>query len=257
MTQRTDEWMRLDAGALQYHAAQWEAPKRSTIAFERFCRQELAASRHVIDLGAGSGAATAFLASSHRGTAFTAFDLSADLVEAGRSAAAAAGAHNLRFLQGDWYAYGSSEAFDGVVSLQTLSWLPEHESALQVVFDRIGPRWVGLSSLFYEGDISCRIEVHEHPRDRRSFYNVIALPALARLAERHGYVLERFEPFRIDVDLPRPADSDRMATYTRRVVDETGGEPERLQLSGPLLMSWYMVLLRRKDAAAGASAGRR
>jgi SAM-dependent methyltransferase len=251
MSQRTDEWVNLDAEALRYHTAQWEMPKRSTVAFERFCREEIRGSSRVIDLGAGAGACTAFLAERHPSTRFTAFEYSPDLVEIGRRIGAERKASNLEFRQGDWYDIQCNDAFDGVVSLQTLSWLPEHESALRVIFERIRPRWVGLSSLFHEGDISCRIEVDEHQRGRKVFYNVYSLPAIGRFCRQHGYVLERFERFEIDVDLPKPGNPDQMGTYTRRVVAEHGGGAERLQFSGPLLMTWYMVMIKRAECEAG------
>lgn len=245
MPQRTDEWSNLDAEAIRYHAAQWDAPKRSTVAFARFCGDELRQSAHVIDLGAGAGAGTAFLAQQCPSTRFTAFEYSAELVATGRELSAARTIPNLAFQQGDWFGFRGSDAFDGAVSLQTLSWLPAFEPALQAVFERVRPRWFALSSLFHAGDISCRTEVEEHRRGRKSFYNVYSLPAVARFCCEHGYRVERVERFDIDVDLAPPDNPDQMGTYTRRVLGDDGGPAERLQVSGPLLMPWYMVMIRQ------------
>lgn len=257
MSQRTHEWVNLDAEALRYHTAQWETPKRSTVAFERFCRDEIRQSSRILDLGAGAGAGTAFLAQRYPLTAFTALDYSGDVVEIGRDIAASRDLANLHFLQGDWYDFQCTDAFDGVVSLQTLSWLPACEPALQAIFERIRPRWVGLTSLFHEGDISCRIEVEEHQRGRKMFYNVYSLPAVDRFSRQHGYMLDRFERFDIDIDLPKPDNPNQMGTYTRRVLAEDGGFAERVQLSGPLLMTWYMVVIKQVggESVSGANAG--
>src|SRR5690349_13595359 len=124
--QRTDEWLRLDAEALRYHAVQWETPKRSTVAFEAFCAPQLSRSSGVIDMGAGAGASTAYLAERHPNVHFTGFDYSEELIELAAQIARTKGAINLDFLQGDWYDLHLEERYDGVISLQTLSWLPDH-----------------------------------------------------------------------------------------------------------------------------------
>ena len=56
--QRLDEWSQIDDRALTYHLNQWRNPKLSTIAFEKFTRELIKQSCNIIDMGAGSGAAT-------------------------------------------------------------------------------------------------------------------------------------------------------------------------------------------------------
>ena len=70
--QRLDEWEAIDELGYRYHYAQWENPKQSTLAFESFTSQHISTSKNIIDLGAGGGAATAFLANRHKSTQFTA-----------------------------------------------------------------------------------------------------------------------------------------------------------------------------------------
>jgi hypothetical protein len=110
----------------------------------------------------------------------------------------------------------------------------------------MNPNWIALTSMFYEGDITCRTEVDEHKRNRKSFYNVYSLPAISRLCEAEGYDLTMSTPFEIDIDIDRPRDLDIMGTYTKRVVSNNANKFERLQISGPLLMSWYMVLIQKR-----------
>jgi len=240
--QRLDEWETLDAQALNYHESQWAVPKRSTEAFEAVARKYLSNSRDVIDLGAGAGAATAWIANRHPRVQFTALDYSGSLVEAGRKIAETRGVNNLKFAQGNWFDMSGIGSFDGCISLQTLSWFSGFQEPLKALFDQIKPRWIGVSSLFYEGDITCRIEVEEHKRSRRSFYNIYSLPEVRRFCLQEGYRVAEADPFVIDIDLPKPTDIDLMGTYTRLIQD--GREvPSRLQISGPLLMSWYFVVI--------------
>ena len=88
------------------------------------------------------------------------------------------------------------------------------------IFNKLSPRWIALTSLFYEGDISCKIQVLEHRRNRETFYNVNSLPLLSRICEENGYLLTRFVPFEIKSDIDKPTDRDYMGTYTRKVCAE-------------------------------------
>lgn len=236
--QRTSEWANLDETARQYHLAQWRQEKQSTRAFADFIAGELGNSRLVVDLGCGAGACTNYLATKNPSVQFSGVDLSAELIriatDFGKSTP------NLRFMQGDWFSL-QPNFYDGAVSLQTLSWLPEFEAPLEQIFSKIKPKWFAATSLFYEGDISCRIEVNEHARGRTSFYNVYSLPAIARFCEQRGYHLTRSAQFHIGIDLEKPSNLDAMGTYTRKT--EAG---ERLQISGPLLMPWHMIMIERQ-----------
>jgi SAM-dependent methyltransferase len=240
--QRKDEW-ELDAAGHAYHRAQWLAPKQSTLAFERFAHGRLATAARVVDLGCGAGGATAYLAKEHPATAFLGIDYSSELVATAAANAKQAGLANLGFEQGDWYELLPRDDVDGVISLQTLSWLPAFQRPLQAIFERLRPRWIAVSSLFYPGEISCRIEVTEHLIDKSCFYNVYSVAEIARFCRAHGYELTHHQPFEIDIDLPKPDSPDAMGTYTVRTSD---GDARRLQLSGPLLMNWRFLLIERR-----------
>jgi hypothetical protein len=56
---------------------------------------------------------------------------------------------------------------------------------------------------------------------------------------QRGYEDFVFQPFNIDIDLPKPA-HDGMGTYTEQL--ENG---QRIQISGPVFMSWYFILARK------------
>lgn len=244
--QRTDEWVNLDENQITYHSKQWDEEKQSTLAFYEFIKHKLDATRCVLDLGAGAGAVTSYFARQAKGVSFVAADYVKDLLRLGQSLAHEERIQNLTFRQLDWFALKKSDEFDGVISTQVLTWLPELRTPLEQVFRNIAPKWFALTSLFYEGEISCTVEIIEHISGRKTFYNVYALPEVERVANEFGYRLTNFEKFEIPIDLPKPADKNLMSTYTTRVVD-TSDQEERIQISGPLLMPWYMLLLERND----------
>ena len=83
--QRVSEWKNLDIRQVEYHSIQWDTPKQSTLAFNDVLKQHLSQSQNVIDLGAGAGASTSFLANNHKSVHFTAFDYSKELIQKRKS----------------------------------------------------------------------------------------------------------------------------------------------------------------------------
>lgn len=244
--QRTDEWKNIDHAALRYHIDQWDTPKRSTEAFEYFASKYIEKTNHILDLGCGAGAATAYLAKKNPNVLFTGYDYSNELINIGNDIAKAKNINNVSFKENNLFNLNKEDQFDGVISLQTLSWLPEFEAPLVEIFRKISPKWLGITSLFYEGDITCRTEVEEHKRNRKVFYNTYSLPSITRLCKSEGYTLKTATPFMIDIDIIRPANIDEIGTYTKRTIGENNSI-ERLQISGPMLLNWYMLLIEKSQ----------
>jgi SAM-dependent methyltransferase len=243
--QSTAEWENLGSHRMEYHLAQYEHPKHSTVAFCNFLKQVIDTTGDVIDMGCGAGAATNYFAEHFPDRHFIGIDLSPQLTHIANSNKKFP---NISFEQGDWYDLADRTMVDGVVSLQTLSWLPEYEAALKAIFKKLRPKWIAMSSLFYDGEVSCKIEVTEHLYDRTSFYNVYPLKQLDAFCMRYGYRLTRSTPFKIEVDLARPKniDIDQMGTYTVAISPPNGSHlQERLQISGPLLMNWQFIYISK------------
>jgi SAM-dependent methyltransferase len=242
--QRTQEWDVIDERALAYHMVQWSEPKRSTLAFHEYAEAKLRSAGRIVDLGCGAGAATAYLASRHPDQEFVGVDISPELIAIAARLARDKSSGNLSFRADDWYGLGEYPPVDVVVSMQSLSWLPGFEQPLAAIFERLRPQSIIASSLFYDGRISCRIEVEEHLRDRKTFYNVYSIQAVDDFCALHGYRVTTHAPFHIDIDIPKPVDQDFMSTYTVPVQGRSG--PERLQISGPLLLNWRFVTIERR-----------
>jgi SAM-dependent methyltransferase len=246
-SQRLDEWSKLDPAGVEYHVRQWREPKRSTVAFEEFIRPRLQAQTKVVDLACGAGAATAFLARRHPDIDWLGIDYSPELILMAAQVSRKESVRNVAFRQGDWFELEELQDVDGVVTLQTLSWLPEFERPMTRLFEALRPRWMAISSLFYSGDITCRTEIEEHSRGVRQFYNTYSLPAVDRHCATYGYRVAKAVPFVIDVDLARPANRDVMGTFTVRTsAPAEDAVPLRLQISGPLLMNWQFVLIEKQ-----------
>ena len=75
--------------------------------------------------------------------------------------------------------------------MQTLSCLPGYNNFLKSVFTNIKPSWLGITSLFYDGDISSIVKVNEHANKRIFFHNTYSLKDISRFSERYGYEITK------------------------------------------------------------------
>lgn len=244
MEQRTAEWLDKNKVNTDYHDRQVREPYRSTIAFCDWLETERLVSPEselrVLDLCSGTGANIYHMSKRYPKSTFLGVDINPDNVERGNAFFQSGGVDECRLEVGDIYNLDPRyvSKFDGVVSFQSLMALPEFVGPLRAMA-KLAPRWIALTSLFYDGPVSCTIDIAEYDAglepNRSGFYNVYSLPVVRKHMRANGYRDFRFTPFEIDVDLPKSREG-LMSTYTERLEDG-----RRLQISGPLLMPWYFI----------------
>ncbi len=235
-----------DPVSMEYHMRQWEKPKESTIHFHKFIGQQLTKSLNVADLGCGAGASTHFIAAKNPKCKFLGIDQDPKLIDiAKRAKAYKNNSQNLEFALGDCFDLSrfSEFSFEGVLSMQTLSWLDAWKDPMQEIYLKLNPDWIAISSLFYPGDISAQIKISEPVRNRITNYNVISIKEFDNHAKNFGFHVQHYEKFEIPIQIPKPLDEDVMGTYTLRVTEES--EEKNIQISGPILMPWYFILVER------------
>jgi hypothetical protein len=250
MEQRLDEWITNKND--DYADRQFKTTYRSTVKFCDWLEQLGALSQkstcNILDIGTGKGANLYYMQKRFSKCQFEGIDINNDYIKEGNAFFESEKISSCKLEYGDLYELHSEKyagRFEGVVSYQTLSWLPEYEIALTEMI-KLNPEWISLTSLFYEGLIDAKIEIHSYnnPREKKSSrtisYNTYSLPRLENFFFEKGYKIFKFCPFEIDIDLPKPADL-YMQTYTQKLNDG-----KRLQISGPLLMNWFFIFAAKK-----------
>lgn len=232
-----NDWnIKPDPVTLDYHLKQWETPYRSTVAFGKFIEPFVHDGDRIVDVGCGAGAATEYLAQHYQNAVWWGMDESESLIHEANSRCTHA-----NFMRRDIGLLMKAPHMQGVVSLQTFSWMPNIETPLDEICEKIQPRWLAFSSLFYEGDISCKIEVNEPKRPRSSFYNIYSIQRTERFLKERGYRMADCVPFDIDINLAPPENRDLMGTYT--VPLKPSGR--KLQFSGPLCLPWHFLAFEK------------
>lgn len=245
--QRKTEWLEI---VNDYHEKQYSQVYRSTVRFCDWLAEKglinVNKTIRIADIGTGQGANIYYMANRFPEAEFTGIDLNPTLVDLGNAFFKSKSQTNCMLVEGDLYDLDTSHRgrYDGLVSLQTLSWLPDYKEPLEKMAD-LGPEWIALTSLFYEGDISCKIEVKDYTsvndnmNYKESYYNIYSLSKVQDCLRKKGFTSFEYIPFEIDTDLPKDSRKG-MGTYTERLEDG-----RRLQISGPLLMNWYFILAKK------------
>ena len=209
--------------------------------FEEIIRPYLTDDVSVLDACCGIGDLLYFLTQLNPNARFTGVDKAEFLIDEARTHFA--DNPNVTFEPGDIYALSDqfgANSFDLSVCKQTLSWLPSYERPVEELM-AVTRRAVFISSLFYDGRIDFETRVRDLTTDAgrggyNAFYIVYSFPIFREFClERGAQDVVGFD-FNIGIDLPRPANPDRMGTYTVQL--QSG---ERLQISGALLMPWKIV----------------
>jgi SAM-dependent methyltransferase len=239
--QRTTEWLEnIDA---DYHIRQFETPYRSTVAFcDWLEKQGLIGGEQnngmILDAGSGSGANIKYLGERFPCNQYLGVDLNKELVDLGNEYFQS---HELdhRLMKGDLFDLSAiaKNNVEGIVSFQTLSWLPGYQDAIRSMAS-VESRWIAASSLFYDGPLEFKIEVDEFTsqRQRKALYNIYSIDRVREQFSELGYQNFYYSPFEIDIDLVPPLDKG-LGTYTR---DFTSGE--KAQFTGPLMLPWYFIV---------------
>jgi SAM-dependent methyltransferase len=243
-TQRVTEW--LDTPKMDYHERQLNEVYRSTVHFfdwlEKIGYIKPDSRMMILDLACGAGANLAYMAKRYPCCEFIGIDVNPMHVSNTNKMLRQRGVFNAHADEGDWYKLKPQyrNLFDGVVTFQTLGWLPEFTEPVSEICG-LKPRWQAHTSLFYEGLVSATTETQTWDEDgnpkRNLFYNVYSIPVVKKFLASKGYGAFDYKPFEIDIDLPNTGE---FRSYTEKTWDG-----RRIQISGPVFMPWYFIAARR------------
>jgi hypothetical protein len=229
---------------IAWHSQQYIEPKRSVVMLREFVTRTMAWSdppTDVLDAATGAGANMMHLWDLFPDAHWTGVDLAEQLVETGRERL-----DSTRFsiLVGDLFKlerHFGPRRFDVCFSIMTLSWLEDYERAVEQML-AVTKGWLFILNLFSDTDVDAFTEVVERMHGSRcglkAHYNVYSLRRFRKFCRQLGVREIIAEPLEIDIDLPRP-DHGGMGTWTERTADG-----RRLQISGPLLMPWWLVAVQ-------------
>jgi len=244
------EWLNIDDKELSYHLDQYENPKEYTKAIYNILEDEKLVSDNqvILDFGCGCGGVTNFIAQKYSKANFIGLDLNSKYIEVANKFSI----DNTNYFQFDLYSDKPVEEYSeyfhiakGLISIQTLSWLPDYNRFIEF-FSKFNLDWILVTSLFYEGYVDAEIKIKDFTRQmgenvnfRESYYNIYSIEVLNKNLIKYGYRIYKYIPFVMPFDIKKP-DIGAMSTYTVKLFDES-----RLQISGPILMSWYTLIIKK------------
>ena len=235
-----------DPISMKYHLDQFNLPKKSTIFFYNVIKKLINNRvKNILDLGCGAGAATIYFNTQLKNINFIGIDLDEKLIVLAKLMAQKIKKTNINFEKGDIYNLKKYKNINGVISLQVISFIDSPNIMLKNIFNRINPEWIVLSGLFYKGDISVKSIITEYKKKSRQVcYNTYSIPEINRFCVKNGYQVDKAIPFDIDIDLKKSDNIDILGTYTEKVLTKNK-KAKRLQISGPILMNWHVIIIKR------------
>lgn len=206
---------------IEWYTRQFKNPYRITVAFEQFLTGNVNIDgKKILDIGCGPGSALDYIAKRHPTSSFSGIDINTKLFElySGEST-------NISFEYGDVFRLNPEYAgcYDGLISLQVLSWLPEYLKPLEEMC-KLKADWIAFSSLLYDGRINYTISLQNYERPTRNspfsqvYYNIYSVPLIQELLQDYGYRRFVYMPFEIDIDLDKPAHKN-LGYYTVKTQD--------------------------------------
>jgi ubiquinone/menaquinone biosynthesis C-methylase UbiE len=129
--------------------------------------------------------------------------------------------------------------FDISINYKTLSWLPYYETMLKQLV-KVTKKKIFITSLFGEEDIDCIVKIYTNAQnnsgDSFSFLNTYSLPKFKKYCHSLGIKEINATNMVIDVDLPKPLNQNKLATYTVLTADR-----QRLEITNNIILSWKLI----------------
>jgi len=235
-----------DSKSMEYHQIQWSNPKESTKDLAVKLEPWLNNSEKVLDIGCGAGAVTAYLANHFPKVKFSGIDKESLLISIAKEKSAQVGLRNVNFDFGNIYNLPKKIPIDGVILTQTILLFKDYQKPMKNIFNKLKPKWVAITGLFYDGEISLYSTAHEYKKNRTVNLNTYSVNQFSNFCEKYGYRIVLNQPFDIPIDIEKPVNPDFMGTYTEKIITKDG-QLRRIQISGPLLQNWKTIILENSN----------
>jgi SAM-dependent methyltransferase len=230
---------------IKYFQNQITKPKYSTIKFFNFLKKNKCLNASILDCACGNGANLIYLKKKYNYSKhLLGIDFNKILVK--QSKPYLKNLKNLKIEKGNILNINKKykKKFEGIISLQTLSWLNDYEKAVTEMV-KLKPKFIATTSLFWEGLIDFNIKLNylknesfKRPSSGYIYYNIYSLKNYVNFLKKQGFKKNIIMKFNIPKQI-KQKDKTKMGTYT---IKNSKG---LIQMSGPLKMNWYFILSKK------------
>jgi ubiquinone/menaquinone biosynthesis C-methylase UbiE len=228
----------------KYFKDQLVKPKYSTVEFFNFLnKNKCIKNNSIIDVACGNGANLIFLKKKYKSNhQLLGLDFNNLLIKQAKYLSK--GYKNLKFEKGNLYHLNKKykKKYDGIICIQTLLNVEDYEKPIKE-FIKLNPKFIAVSSLFWEGDIDFKIKVNflkkNSKRKIKSFvyYNIYSLKNYINFLKKK-YKKNTIFKFKLKKKLFLK-DKQKMGTYTLKHKNEL------IPISGPLIVNTYFILSQK------------
>lgn len=232
---------------IEYFSRQLKNPYESTIKFFEFLNKNIHITKNdrILDACGGAGNNAFYAIEKYNLRQIDVFDTNDSYLQLGiRFSKEKNLEKKINFIKENIYDISkktSQNNYEGIICMQTISWLDNHELALSQL-KNLESSWIALSSLFYEGLIDAFIDIKTYDKSLKVKYkrpyNIYSIPKIENYLKKLGFSKIVWEKFNLSISLPQ-VDINEMGTFTEELKNS-----EKISRSGPILLPWWFVFAK-------------
>ena len=219
---------------------------QSTIAFDQFLTKKFKNSKTIIDVGCGEGGTLSFYTKKYRHIKFYGIDYRSQNINMSKKYFRKLKlTNNVKFKKVNILKKINDKDLknpDGIISQKTFCTFKEIKKPLGNLI-KLKPSWIGLNSLFFEGEMDVLI----HPRHRNindriykdndpdGDFNIFSITNLSRYLKTVNYKISKIKPFFPNKRINKIG---KIGTYTMKTELS-----DKTCFSGPIFLPWYFILI--------------
>jgi len=229
---------------------QFKTVYQSTLAFEKFLKEELKKNITVLDIGCGTGGTLSHYVKKYQDIKFIGLDYREKKIkEAKRLYKIHNITKNIEFIKFNILNNIKNKKIqepDGIISEKTFCTFKDILNPLKNLF-KLKPKWIAINSLFYKGEMDVFIHIKETKRIYETSYkdnnpdgdfNIFSIDKLNRFLKKTNYKITKIHEF-----FPKKkiiSKKKYRGTYTMQTEKNIN-----TCFSGPVYLPWYFILIKK------------
>jgi cyclopropane fatty-acyl-phospholipid synthase-like methyltransferase len=221
----------------------------STIEFNKFLKKKFLTSKNILDLGCGKGGTLSYYVKKYPNTKFIGLDYRSQNIKKAKNLFKKFNLPQTEFIKiNALKKYKNKKLFfpDGIISEKTFCTFKNIETPINNLID-LKPKWIGINSLFYKGNMDVLIHIREtksfysmnyRDNDPDGDYNIFSINNLEKILSKRKYKIKKIKPFFPPKSIK--GNKNYRGTYTMKTSINS-----KTCFSGPVYLPWYFILIEK------------
>lgn len=226
---------------------QFYRPYESTVEFEKFLKKNKclnSSTSKILDVGTGIGSNLQYFSKMNKKINFLGIDYNQEKIAYG---AKLNKNYNIKLKKKDVFKLPSNyfNKFDGLIMIHTLICFKKIDKIIKKI-KKINPKWVGINSLFYPGNLDVLIHIRDYDnikiKDNNpdGDFNIFSLKQMKKKLKSNGYKIFKIKKYFPSKKLKKAKNGSSRGSYT--IKSEINNYTT---FTGPVYLPWYFLIIKK------------